>query len=175
MARRKLTRNGGTTARDSVQVHGFFRVQVSEERGDGVKVVVGDSGWRKNQVVNLGFDQYLCQTLAGAAGSKTVSHMALGTGGAPAATDTSLAGEVTHATDSRKSVSTSTIASKTVQFTAAFNSAASWITANVNISNIGLFNVSQTSSGTIFAGNTYTSSTVATNQNVNATYQIRFS
>lgn len=162
--------------RDHVKVHGFFRVQITEDKGEGSKVVVGDSGWRKNQVVNLGFDQYLCQTLAGAAGSKTISYMMLGTGGAPAAGDTSLSGELTHTANARKTVSTSTIASKTIQFTAAFNSVDSFITASANISNIGLINHSSTATaGTIFAGNTYTSSAVATNQNVNATYQIRFS
>jgi hypothetical protein len=43
--------------------------------------------------------------------------------------------------------------------------------------NVGLFNVSgpTTASGTLFAGNTYTSSSCATNQNVNATYDIIFS
>jgi hypothetical protein len=35
-----------------------------------------------------------------------------------------------------------------------------------------LFNSSST--GTLFAGNTYTSSSCATNQNVNATYDITF-
>lgn len=162
------------TNTDAIKVRGFFRVNITENQ-DGKEVVVGDSGWRENQVVNLGFDQYLCQTLAGMGGSKTVSHMALGTGGAPAAADTSLAGEIGDAASSRKTVSPSTIASKTVQFTAAFNSVDSFITASKNISNIGLFNTSTTQAGTIFAGNTYTSSSLATNQNVNATYQIRFS
>lgn len=157
--------------RDTIKVRGFFRVQINE---DG-KGIIGDSGWRKNQVVNLGFDQFLCQTLGGMAGSKTISYVALGTGSAPGATATSLDGEITHATNSRKTVSPSTVASKTLQLTAAFNSADSFITASVNISNIGLFNTSQTSAGTIFAGNTYASSALATNQSVNATYQIRFS
>lgn len=159
---------------DSVKVRGFFRVQVTEDR-NGKKKVVGDSGWRKNTVVNLGFDQFLCQTLAGMAGSKTISHMALGSGTAPATTDTSLQGEYTQATDARKTVAPTTIASKTVQFTAAFNSAASWITAQVTANNVGLFNTSTTNAGTIFAGNTYTTSAIATNQNVNVSYQIRFS
>ncbi len=156
--------------KDHVKVRGFFRVHILRNGK-----IVGDTGWKPNQVVNLGFDQYLAQTLAGMAGSKTVSHVALGTGGAPGATDTSLAGEITHATDSRKTVSPSTIASKTTQFTAAFLSSDSYVTASANLSNIGLFNTSTTSGGTIFAGNTYTSSSVATNQNVNVTYQIRFS
>lgn len=155
-------------SKDSVKVRGFFRVHIVNPDGS----LEGDSGWRKNQVVNLGFQDYLCQTLAGMAGSKTISHVALGTGGAPASTDTSLAGEIMSSTQ-RLTVSPSTIASKTIQFTAAFLSANSFLTATANLSNVGLFNTSST--GTLFAGNTYTSSACATNQSVNVTYQIRFS
>lgn len=157
-----------TKTKDAIKVRGFFRIQITE---DG-KGIVGDSGWRKNQVVNLGFQDYLCQTLGGMAGSKTISHVALGTGGAPAAADTGLAGEIMSSTQ-RKTVSPSTIASKTLQLTAAFASSASFLTAAANLSNVGLFNTS--SGGTLFAGNTFTSSSCNTNQNVNATYQIRFS
>lgn len=155
--------------KDGLKLRGFFRVQITE-----AGKVVGDSGWKENQVTNLGIQDYLVNPLMGAAG-KTVSHMALGTGGAPAASDTSLSGEITHATNSRKTVSTSVVSSKTAQFTAAFNSSDSFVTATANISNIGLFHTSTTAAGTLFAGNTYTSSSLATNQNVNATYQIRFS
>lgn len=162
-----------------VRLRGFFRVQITEDRGKNGKLlksprVVGDSGWRENQVTNLGIQDYLVNPLMGAAG-KTVSHMALGTGGAPASDATSLSGEITHATNSRKTVSTSVVASRTAQFTAAFSSAASFVTATANISNIGLFHTSTTAAGTLFAGNTYASSALATNQSVNATYQIRFS
>lgn len=166
--------NKRNTSSDSVRTHGFFRLQITEDV-NGKSVVKGDSGWNKNQVTNLGFDQYLCQTLAGAAGSKTVSHVALGTGTIPAAADTNLNAELNHTNNDRKTLSTSTIASKTIQFTAAFNSADSFLTASANISNIGLFNVSSVTAGTMFAGQTYSSSAVATNQNVNVTYQIRFS
>ena len=154
-------------AKDSVQVRGFFKLEITE---DGK--VIGKTGFLPNQVVNLGFDQYLAQTLGGMAGSKTVSHVALGTGGAPGATDTALAGEIMSSTQ-RGTVSPSTIASKTVQFTRAFASSDSFLTASANLSNVGLFNTS--TGGTLFAGNTFTSSAVATNQNVNVTYQIRFS
>lgn len=156
---------------ESIRVRGFFRVQITEDH-DGREKVIGDSGWRENQVVNLGFQDYLCQTLGGMAGSKTISHVALGTGGAPAAGDTSLAGEIMSSTQ-RKTVSPSTVASKTLQLTAQFASANSFLTASANLSNVGLFNTS--TGGTLFAGNTYTSSACATNQNVNVTYQIRFS
>lgn len=149
---------------DGLTVKGFFRVQITENGK-----VVGDSGWKKNQVTNDGFDQYLAKALGAISGSKQVSHMALGTGGAPAASATSLGGEVSK----RAAVTAaSSSSSKTVRFTATFDSAVSFLTGASNISNVGLFNSS--SSGTLFAGNTYTSSSCATNQNVNATYDITF-
>jgi len=154
-----------TTAQDHMHVKGMYRVQITK---DGK--LVGDSGWKQNLVTNLGFNQYLVSALGAIAGSKQVSHLALGSGGAPVATDTSLAGEV----EKRQAVTAATSSSsKTVRFTGTFDSSNSFVTSSRNISNIGLFNSSST--GTLFSGNTYTSSTVATNNNVNVTYDIIFS
>lgn len=157
--------------KENVGVRGFFRVQLTEEGK-----VVGDSGWRENQVTNDGISQYIVNWVLGdTANGKSVTHMALGTGTQPASNGTALSGELTHASNARKTVSTSVVSSRTAQFTAAFNSADSWLTASANISNVGLFNTSTTNVGTLLAGNTFTSSAVATNQNVQVTYQVRFS
>lgn len=156
-------------AKDGVKARGFFRLQINDQDGR----VSGDTGWKENQVVNLGFDEYLCQTLAGMAGSKTVSHAMLGTGTAPGATATSLDGEITDVAGVRCAVTPTTIASKTVQF--AFTLASNIYTEAKTIQNVGLINHSSTATaGTIFAGNTYTTSALATNQSVNGSYQIRF-
>jgi hypothetical protein len=155
--------------KDGMKVQGFFRVQITE---DG-KGVIGDSGWQKNQVTNDGISQYLVSWLTAGSG-KSVTHVALGTGGVPASNATVLAGELDHGANGRAAVSSSIVASATAQFTAAFASANSFVTASANISNIGLFNTSTTTVGTLFAGNTFASSACATNQSVNATYQIRF-
>ena len=154
---------------DGMKVRGFFRVQLTE---DG-KGVIGDSGWKKNQVTNDGIRQYIVGWLVSGTG-KSVTHMALGTGGAPASNAAVLSGELFHkstnaTTNSRAAVSTSVVASGTAQFTAAFASANSFVTASAAISNIGLFETyltSLTNAGTLFAGNTYASSTCATNQSV---------
>ena len=158
-------------AHEDVKLAGFFRVQLTEE-GKGV---IGDSGWKKNAVTDLGVLNYLLTWLCTGTGGSFVAWMGLGTGTQPGAADTTLNGEVFHksassASNSRASVSSSTIASHTAQFTAAFNSANQFVTASVNISNVGLFAASLTSlanNGTLFAGNTYASSTCATNQSVN--------
>jgi hypothetical protein len=111
----------------------------------------------------------MARLLGAIAGSLQVSHLALGSGGAPAASDTSLAGEVVK----RQAVTAATSStSKAVLFTGTFSSANSFVTNTQNISNIGLFNSSST--GTLFAGNTFASSSCATNQDVNVSYAITF-
>ena len=158
-----------------MKARGFFRIKIGDsKREDGaIEVETGDSGWRKNTIVNLGFNQYLVQTLGGMAGSKTVSYALLGTGTAPGVTDTSLNGELTDAAGMRMAVSpTSSSNSKAIVFAFTLNS--NVITAAHTIQNVGLINTSTTSIGTIFAGNTYTTSALATNQVVNGSYQINF-
>lgn len=158
-------------SKHAVKVKGMFRVQISEDK-DGNPRIVGDSGWKQNQITNLGFNQYLVSALGSISGSKYVSHISVGTGGAPAASDTQIAGEQSV----REAVTAATSSSsKTVRFTATFASADSFVTATKNLSNIGLYNSVTTNTGTLFAGNTYASSACATNQNVNATYDIIFS
>lgn len=162
-----------------MKIRGFYRLAITETI-NGKEVSVGDSGWLENQITNDGFNNYMVKTLGAISGSAQLSHMALGTGGAPAASATTLSGEVS--TNGSGSVVRSALtaatssSSKTVRFTATFSSANSFLTASANISNVGLFNVSgpTTASGTLFAGNTYASSACATNQNVNATYDIIF-
>lgn len=164
------------TAKDGLKLRGFFRLQI--EDGPSGKIV-GDSGWHENLVTNLGFNNIVNQLGTSLTGSK-ISHAALGTGGAPSATDTTLAGEVsTNGSGSvvRAALTAATSSSsKTLRNTATFSSANSFITASANISNIGLWQTSgpTTASGTLIAGNTFTSSACATNQNVNVTYDLIF-
>lgn len=151
-------------SKENAGVKGSFRLQITE--GDEI---VGDSGWLHNQIVDEGFRNYLVRTLGALAGSAQVSHVAIGTGGAPAAAATTLAGEVVK----RAAVTAASSSnSKAVQFTATFDSANSFVTDTRNISNIGLFNSS--ASGILFAGNTFASSSCATNQSVNVSYQVSF-
>jgi hypothetical protein len=99
--------------------------------------------------------------------------VALGTGAAPASNATALPGEISASTQ-RTGVTYANVASSTAQFTATFSSSDSFLAGASNLSNIGLF-ATTTVGDTIFAGNTYASSSCNTNQNVNITYQIRFS
>ena len=150
--------------REMLRVRGFARVQIVDP---ATKKIVGDSGWQRNVVVNLGFQDYVCGAIGAIAGSKQVSYMAIGTGTKPGATATSLDGE----TGARVTTSNSCVASKTLQATCQF--AGSDMGGTCTIQNVALANVS--ASGTILCGTTYATSQWASNQNVNATYQLRFS
>lgn len=158
--------------KDGIKVKGFFRVRITEDEA-GQEKMVGDSGWIPNQITNLGFLHYLVRTLGASAGSVQVNYVALGTGSAPGAAHTTLDGEIMSSTK-RGAVTFASVGSTTAQFTATFASSAAFLTAAANLSNIGLFNSTQTDA-TLFAGNTFASSSCNTNQNVNITYQIRFS
>lgn len=135
---------------EGIKARGFYRLQIREQDGK----VAGDSGWKENQVVNLGFQDYLAATLGAVAGSKQITFAMLGSGTAPGATATALDGEYTDVAAARCAVTPTTIASKTVQF--AFTLASSVYTNAKTIQNVGLINHSSTATaGTIFAGNTY--------------------
>ena len=165
MAKRK---NKGSS--EGITAKGFFRLNILNPDGK----VVGDTGWKKNQVVNLGFQDYLCKTMAGSTGSKVITYGIIGTGTAPGAAATSLNGEITDAAANRCAVTPTIIASKTVQF--AFSLASNVCTEAKTIQNVALINHSSTATaGTIFCGNTYVTSALATNQSIAASYQIRFS
>jgi len=161
--------------KDGINVRGFFRLRIGEPDISG-KIVkcVGDTGWIENTVTNLGKDQYLAQSLAGMAGSKHITYAAIGSGTAPGAADTTLDGELVDASNCRCAVSPTTVnQSGTVQFAFTLNS--NIITASkAAISNVGLFNTSAVTVGTLFAGNTFSSSALQTDQVINGSYQIQF-
>ena len=151
-----------------VAIQGFSRVQI-EENGK----IVGDSGFvGPNQITNLGVLNFLVNLLGKTTGSSQVGFVALGTGGTAASDATNMTGEIMGGTK-RKVVTVGNVASTTAEFTATFASGDSFLTATAALSNIGLFAAS--SGGTLFAGNTYASSSCGTNQSVNVTYQVRFS
>jgi hypothetical protein len=165
-----------------VSIMGFSRVQLKEG-----KKLVGDSGWVQNQIQDGGCQQFIMNLIGKTTGSLQVGAMAVGTGGMPASNENvTLAGEYGSAgssTNRRIGVGTggwavattqrtATNATATLQFSGSWGSGSN--AGASNISNIGLFDVS-TTSGSMFAANTYTSSSWSTNQDLYASYQIRIS
>jgi hypothetical protein len=151
--------------KELVTLQGFTRVKIGEEV-DGKLKIVGDSGWRgPNEVVNLGFQDYICKSIGDLTG-KVITHAALGTGTAPGAADTALEGE----TGDRETTLNSVESSKTLQATAEWASGDH--PGDCTLQNVGLFNTS--SGGTMLCGNTYAQSSWGSNQAVSMTYQLRF-
>lgn len=154
-------------------IHGFYRIQLKE---DGE--IVGDSGWKgPNMVTNVGIQNGIMNLIAKTTGSFQVGAMAVGTGTAPASNATSLDGEYggsairvavgTVATTQR----TASDAMAILQFQCKFDSSLN--TASCNVANIGLFDVS-TAAGNMLCGNTFASSKWDTNQDLYASYELRF-
>ena len=156
---------------EGLKIRGFSRVRIRNQDGS----LHGESPWGKNQIVNLGVAGYLVYSLGSLANSSYLSYAALGEGTEPGATDTSLESEVTgtNAGPNRDAMTMASSGSTRLRCTGTFASADSFVTATESLANIGLF--ASSSGGTIFAGNTYGSSTCATNQAVEYTYDITFS
>jgi hypothetical protein len=156
---------------EGFKVKGVFRIHIVNEDGS----LAGDSGWMENTVTCAGLQYYLAGAAFGNAGSLQVSYMALGSGTTCGTNDTTLNGEVMASTSrttiSKTFSSKSTSNGSATQWCYATFPAGFITGAGSNLSNVGLFNSSN--SGTLFAGNTYTSSACASNQAVNVTYQIQ--
>jgi hypothetical protein len=146
-------------------LRGFFRVKLGEEK-NGKQIVVADSGWKKNEVTNLGFQNYVSALIGKLSGSVQVEYVAIGEGTAPADDATELDGEIT-----RAACGNAVVSSKTMRATAAIASG-DHPGGTPDISNIALINTS--ANGTILCGNTFSSSTWNSNQGLSATYELRF-
>lgn len=153
--------------KDGIKIKGMFRIRLGEDNPDGRVKIVGDSGWQENQVVNLGFQDYICASIGGVAGSKQIGSIIIGTGTAPGAAATSLDGET-----KRTAVTRSTVSSKTLRSTGNIGSGDH--PGACTIQNAGLVN-GTSSGGTICCGQTYATSAWATNQGLSATYDLSFS
>lgn len=152
--------------KEPIKLEGRYRLEIEE---DGK--IISRSKWYKNQITVPGIELFLARTLGKIAGSLQVGYAALGTGTAPSSTTTGLPNELAEGVRDAVTAAT-TNSSSGVRFVGTFASAESFVTANRTIQNIGLFQTD--SGGTLFAGNTYATSQVQTNQNVNYSYQINF-
>jgi hypothetical protein len=159
-----------------VGLAGFVRVKISEEGK-----IIGDSGWIKNTITDYGLDEGLGSVLIGDGGSKLAEFAALGTGTAPATNSTNLLGELDDNTDGRDplsgnkaTVTSATGAGITARWFGTFASSESRFSTTHDIQNIGLFNISNVTAGTVLAGASFSTSNLNTNQDVQYTYEWRF-
>lgn len=152
--------------KDSLAVKGFLRLKIGHEK-NGFTIVDGDSGWIQNQIVNLGWQDYILASIGGVSGSKQVGRAILGTGGAPASNATAVPNETARSS----SINAVTSGSFTLRFTTQWASGDHpGGTPDINVA--GLIN-DTASGGTILCGQSFDSSTWNSNQGVSLTYELQ--
>lgn len=154
---------------EGIKIKGMFRINITE---DGK--LVGDSGWVQNQIQDRGFVDYIIKGLGAitSGGSSQIGGIALGTGTLVAQNISTMIGELSKRTTVTAATSSD---SRTLRFSGSFLSSASFNTAtSAAVQCIGLFPNTTRNSGTMFAHNTFATTTVNTNQNIAFTYDIIF-
>ena len=159
-------------------VKGFCRVQLVDAK---TKQIVGDSGWKRNLVVDYGKQNYLVATagnIAVNATARTIRALALASKtDQVSAGDTTIAGEV----GGRKVVADTTDAASNRRMYASpgtIRMICSWasndIGAAATIGSIAAFYTETAGLGSMMCAASFQSSQWNTDQQVNATYEVRF-
>ena len=159
---------------ESIGIQPFTRIKIME---DGT--CKGDSGWLSgNQITQWGMEDFICTVLAASAGSSIVAQAQLGSGGAVASNNSRLPNSIAHNGDATDyvAVSKSTLTAAnagTVRWYGTFESSDGFMTIVTTIGNIGLY-AATTSDSSMCAGKSFTASECSTNQDVQFTYEWRF-
>lgn len=152
-------------SRDYIKVKGFFKLQLVDHK---TKKIMGEYKG-PNTVTNFGLNNAMAGASIGASNSVQALSACLATQStAINATQISLVGVENEVVD----LTPSTVATGTARNTCSF--AGSDNSATITIGSVGLHK--NTNSGTdMIAGQSFTTSQMATNQDLNMTYELRFS
>ena len=127
--------------------------------------IVGDSDWQENQITNYGLNSCIVAAPIGAASVQAAGLM-LGSGTNPASSATAL--DNSNSDYYSAFGQSSVIASLTARMTQSFDGTLGAAT----LANIGVFAASD---GSLIAGKTFASSALTTDQDINCTYELRYS
>jgi len=155
-----MKRRKGT---EGISIKGFMRVQIVDKK---TKKIVGDSGYFGNQITNYGLDSCVVALPLCCAGSIQATGMMLGNGTNPASDAVALPGSNTDYWGSF--LQSTVIDSLTARATCSFDGTEGAAT----FANMGIF---AASTGTLIAGKTFASSAITTDQDINCTYELRYS
>lgn len=149
--------------KSDIGIKGFFRLQIKDKKsGD----IVGDTGYIENQITNYGLESCIVALPFKCANSLQASGMMLGSGTGVASNGTNL---TSRATEYWASFAQSTvISSLTARATRSYDGTLGATT----LQEIGVY---AASTGTVIAGKSFTSSAITTDQDVNCTYELRYS
>jgi hypothetical protein len=148
---------------ETVKLRGMFRIHIVDKK---TRKIVGDSGLIKNQITNYGLNSCLAAAPIGAASVQAAGFI-IGSGTVPASDATALDGSNTdqYSAFAQSAVQASTAARMTQSFDGNASSMAT-------LANIGVL---AASTGSLIAGATFASSSLGTDQDVNATYEFQYS
>lgn len=147
----------------TLKIKGMSRLQIVDKK---TRKIVGDTGWRRNQITNYGLESCICAAPIGAA-SVQAAGFVLGSGTVPASSHTVLNGSNS---DQYSTFAQSTVnGSLSARMTQSFDGNAS---SMATLANIGIL---AASTGSLIAGLTFASSSLGTDQDVNATYELQYS
>jgi hypothetical protein len=159
-----------------IGIGGRFRVNIVNPDGS----IAGDSGWKKNVLTNVGVNDAILGRFMGlAASTQKIGYFALGRGQASITVGTDsmasqCAGGTMVAVTTAASLRTASSDGATARYTANFTSNA--FAASTTVGQAGLhFTTSGASSTALICAATFASSTVATNQAINCSYDVIFS
>ena len=143
-------------AHDGVRMKGFLRGQIIDKKTGRIK---GDTGWLQNSATATGLTN-LAKLICGTTTNMPVASAQIGTSFNSASTV--LGGSA----NSLAAAGTSTSGTCTATFTASFDGS----NGSLNLGAAGLV----AANSALVAGQTFTSSELATNQSFSLTYQLRF-
>ncbi len=148
---------------DTIRVRGFFRLNIVDKK---TRKIVGDTGWLENQITNYGWESCIAALPFACANSIQATGMMLGSGTGVASSGTNLQNSLS---DYWGSFLQSTVAgSSTCRATRSFDGTLGAVT----LQEIGVF---AASNGTVIAAKSFNSSALTTDQDVNCSYELRYS
>lgn len=149
---------------DSITVKGFTRLQIVN-REDGS--VAGDTGWMQNQITNYGWESCIVALPLKCANSVQCSGMLLGSGTGVASSGTNLTASCT--------AGWIPFAQSTVISSSTARATGTLAGSDLGATTIQEIGIKAVSTDTVIAAKSFTSSAIATTQDINASYELRYS
>jgi len=152
--------------KNKIGVNGFFRVQIVDKETGKIK---GNTGWIENQITNYGLESCIVGKPINASNGSPVyvAGLILGSASTPASSAVSLSGSDTKQYSAV--AMSSVVASLTARLSQSFEGS-----GGSSMATLGNIGVLANSTGSLIAGKGFATSEFGADQDVNATYELRY-
>jgi hypothetical protein len=151
--------------RDSITVKGFTRLHIVNKK-DGS--VAGDTGWMQNQITNYGWESCIVATPLNVANAVQCAGVLLGSGTGVASNGTNLEASASSYWAAASDFQSTVVSSSTARYTCSFD-------GTLDATTLGEIGIKAVSTDTVIAAKSFASSAITTDQDVNCTYELRYS